>query len=63
MNSPDISKRSELDICKVLIGHYVAVQESNEEALAKINQTIEQQLKLRPLEAAAAYENVLSKVE
>ena len=52
----DTIKRSEMDICKALIGHYVEIQNHNEEALCGINQTIEKQLRLKEPDMAAAYD-------
>ena len=73
MYSPDISemrstlantiKRSELDICKALIGHYVSIQKHNQWALREIDQKVEQLLKRKPPQPAKAYEVALTKLK
>ena len=63
MNSPTIAKthatlantykRTELDVCKALIEHYVLIQKDSEEALREVSKMIENQLKLKILEAGS----------
>ena len=52
-----------MDICKALIGHYIEIQNHNEEALRGINQTIKKQLRLKNPDTVAAYETALDKLE
>ena len=73
MHSPTISetrsiladtiKRSELDICKALIGHYVSIEEHNQRALNEINRKVEQLLRRKPPQVAKMYEIALEKLE
>ena len=56
-------KKTELDVCKALIEHYVQVQKDSERALKEVGETIGRKLQHKAPEASATYKTFLKKCE
>ena len=56
-------RRTELDICKALIEHYVQITNDSKEALKQVMRTIQKKLKQKGPEASMMYKAFLNRLE